>query len=338
MEQRLVSVIICSWNRKDDILETLPSIYQQNYKNYEIIVVDNGSTDGTVDVLRAEHPTVRIVALEENLGPTGGRNAGIHVAKGEVLFFLDSDANLLADTLEKVVERIERDPKIGVISCNVINEDPNEKTGWSFNFKKGREKEFCSFAFGEAGFATRAEIFVKAGLFWEFLFYGREGEELGVRVWDAGYKILYFPDAIVHHRASPKTRVIGSKREFFDLRNCYYIYLTRYPWWMMPRFLFMKTGTAIIRGIYRRNIHETVFPAWWAILQNFGELRRQRSPISNDTARQYMALLKDHGPLSWTLSSWLKLKLRPASAEMISAVNPDTVVKPDTGQEVPSHS
>lgn len=331
MEQPLVSVIICSWNRKDDILQSLPSIYEQAYQNYEIIVVDNGSTDGTVDALKAEHPAVRIVALDTNLGPTGGRNAGIKVAKGEVLFFLDSDASLLLDTLEKIVASLRADPTVGVISCNVVNEDPEEKTGWSFNFEKGREKEFFSFAFGEAGFAARAEVFEKAGLFWEYLFYGREGEELGIRVWDAGYKILYVPDAVVHHRASPKTRVVGSQREFYDLRNCYYIYLTRYPWRMMLKFLLLKSGAAVIRGLYRRNIHQTVLPAWWAVIKNSGELRRQRAPIRNDTADQYLHLLRDHGTLSWTLTSWIMLKLRPASAEKIADVSAEK------RRQMPSH-
>lgn len=313
MEKPLVSIIIVNWNRKQDIIETLPSVYEQKYENYEIILVDNGSTDGTVEMLQSEHPDVRIVALEDNLGPTGGRNAGIEIAKGDVVFFLDSDGSLLPDTLDITVEKLLSDPTYGVIACNIINVDPNnpdEKAGWSFNSQVERDKEFLSFSFSEGGCAFRKEVFEKAGLFWEYLFFGREGEELGLRVWNAGYKILYYPRAVVHHRASPQTRVIGSQREYLDLRNCYYIYLARYPWWMMIRFLFLKTGVAVIRGITRRNFQQTTARAIGEVLRKLPELLRQREPISNETAVQYIQLLRDHGTLSWNLMSWMKHKAR----------------------------
>lgn len=311
MNKPLVSIIIVSWNRREDILATLPSVYDQGYKNYEIIVVDNGSSDGTVETLQAEHPDVRLVALNENLGPTGGRNAGIEIAKGEILFFLDSDGSLLHDTLDITIDRLMADPELGAIACNIINVDPNnpnEKAGWSFNFQVEREKEFFSFSFSEGGCAIRKEVIEKAGPFWEFLFYGREGEELSLRIWDSGYKILYYPQAIVHHRAAPQSRIIGSQREYLDLRNCYYIYLARYPWWMMLRFLILKTGVATVRGISRRNFHETTAKALWEVAKKLPELRRQRAPISNETAVQYIKMLREHGTLSWNLMSWMKYK------------------------------
>ena len=88
MESPLVSVVIITWNRKDDVLESIQSIYEQNYQNVEIVVVDNGSTDGTADALAQGFPGVKIVALDRNTGVSEGRNLGVAAAKGDIIFFL----------------------------------------------------------------------------------------------------------------------------------------------------------------------------------------------------------------------------------------------------------
>jgi len=218
MASTLVSIVIASWNRKDDVLETLPSIYEQEYPNYEIIVVDNGSTDGTAAALKEQHPDVIVVALDENLGATGGRNAGIAVAKGDIIFFLDSDCSMQHDTLVETVRKFESDPKLGILGCKVLNYFTSQidaATGWAFTSSVDEDTEFKSFSFSETGSAIRKAAVEKAGPFWDFLFFGREGEDLSIRVWDAGYTVMYYPKAIVHHRESPEKRVIGSQREYF---------------------------------------------------------------------------------------------------------------------------
>ena len=94
MEMPLVSVLIITWNRRDDVLAAVGSVCDQAYRNYEVIVVDNGSTDGTADALQQAYPAVTVVHLDRNTGVAEGRNAGITVAKGEIVFILDSDASL----------------------------------------------------------------------------------------------------------------------------------------------------------------------------------------------------------------------------------------------------
>lgn len=312
MDSTLVSIVIASWNRKDDVLETLPSIYDQDYPHYEIIVVDNGSTDNTVEALREQYPDVVLVPLTENLGATGGRNAGIAVAKGDIIFFLDSDCSMQHDTLTNVVRKFESDPKVGILGCKVLNYFTGQidgATGWAFTSSVDENTEFESFSFSETGSAIRKAAVDEAGPFWDFLFFGREGEDLSIRVWDAGYTVMYFPNAIVHHRESPEKRVIGSQREYFDLRNCFYIYFTRYPWDMFVRVMTMKVGSATLRGIRRRNAHETVLRALSDLARNLPYLWKERDPISRETADYYFTLQREHGPLSWSVGSWLRAKV-----------------------------
>ena len=76
MEDQLVSVVILTWERKEDVLAAVRSVYAQDYKNVEVIVVDNASTDGTVTALRSAFPAIKIIVQERNVGAAAGRNPG----------------------------------------------------------------------------------------------------------------------------------------------------------------------------------------------------------------------------------------------------------------------
>jgi hypothetical protein len=312
MELPLISVIIVTWNRKKDILDTVQSIYDQAYQNVEIIVVDNGSIDGTPEAVRQTYPQVRLVALSRNAGATGGRNAGISIAQGDILFLLDSDASLHHNTLSKIAHKFQVEPDLGIIGCKVINAYSNQldgAEGWIFAEKDKAEQdlEFLSYSFGETGSAVRKQVLDQVGPFWDMLFFGREGDDLSLRAWDAGYQVRYYPEAVVYHRVSPLKRVIGGEREYYDLRNSLYIYLVRYPWWMLLGFVPLKVGTSLIKGI-RRGYLPHILLALRDVARQLSSLWKQRQPISNQTALYYMTLQRQHGPLRWDLMSWLRYK------------------------------
>jgi GT2 family glycosyltransferase len=144
-------------------------------------------------------------------------------------------------------------------------------------------------------------------LFWDLLFFGREGDDLSLRVWDAGYEVLYWPEAIVYHRVSPERRVSGCQRDYFDLRNSLWIYAVRYPWWMLALFLPLRVGVGLVKGIRKGCIGYALLALRDAARQS-ASLRRQRRPVRNETARHYLHLLREHGPLGWDLASWLRHK------------------------------
>lgn len=312
MSLPLVTVLVVTWNRKDDVLETIRSVYGQTYRNLEIIVVDNGSTDGTVALLRETYPEVKVIALDRNVGVSAGRNAGIKASRGDIIFCLDSDASPASDALANLVHRFERDPQIGVINSKIVNTSTKELDGgpgWVYSEKQKarQDSEFLSWSFSEGGAAIRREVLDRVGLFWEPLFFGCEGQELSLRVWDAGYKVLYYPKAIVYHRASPHMRIDARERDCLSLRNSLYIYIVRYPWWMLLWYAPLKTAAALVRSA-KRGYSRQILTVLLEVARQLPCLWRQRRPISDRTARYYLRLQREQGPLAWDLASWLKYK------------------------------
>lgn len=312
MSLPLVSVIIVTWNRKDDVLETVGSVYCQDYTNVEVVVVDNGSTDNTVGAVHAAYPAITTIALERNLGASAGRNPGIVAARGEIIFLLDSDASLAQDTLTRIVGKFQEAPEVGVIACKIVNATTKQidrHAGWVFSEKDRADQdcEFFSYSFSEGGCAFRAEVFRQAGPFSDLLFFGREGEELSLRVWDAGYQIVYYPQALVFHRVSPQQQIPRSDRDYFDLRNSLYLYVLRYPWWMLAAMTPLRVGVSLVRAIKRGQTRETL-TALRDVGRSLPPLWKQRLPIRNETALHYLQLQREHGPLRWDLVSWLRYK------------------------------
>jgi GT2 family glycosyltransferase len=312
MIEPLVSIIIITWNRKADILETVHSVYDQSYRNFEVIVVDNGSTDGTASALRQKYPGVSVIELSQNQGVTA-RNLGVKAAHGEVVFCLDSDASLDCYALRNIVRRLEQTPEIGVINSKIANastREPDQNAGWAYGEKQRAKinQEFFCHNFSEGGCAIRRNVFERTGLFWEKLFFGREGEEFSLRVLDAGYKILYYPDSVIYHRVSPAPRPFDPLRQYYDLRNSLYIYLVRYPWWLLLWFGPMKIGAALLRGL-RRGKPQWFFSALHDVIKESPRLLGERHPIKNRTAREYLRYQSELGSLSWSLSSWIKYKM-----------------------------
>ena len=301
LKEPLVSVVIVSWNRKDDILETIQAVYAQAYRNIEIVVADNASTDDTVKVLEHSCPDVRVVTLDENLGPTGGRNAGFAAARGDYFFILDSDASPDDQTIGAAVEQLQANPSLGAVACKVVNaftQELDDTAGWIYSDKDltDQDKTFLSYSFSECGCVFRKDAIEATGGFWNFLFFGREGVELSLRLLDAGYDILYHPVSRVYHRVSPSKRIAGGKREYFDFRNCLYIYLTRYPLWLLVCFLPPRIGLTLVRGV-RGQYLRYILRALWDVFRQLPTLGKERRPIRSKTAWQYLRLQREHGPL-----------------------------------------
>lgn len=305
----LVSVVIVTWNRKADLLEAVRSVYDQSYPNVEVVVVDNASSDGTAETLQGSYPEVKLVALEHNTGAAAGRSVGIAAATGDIVFMLDSDASLAPDTLSVLVHKFQGEPDVGIITCKIVNAFTGELDAWIFTEKDkaDQDMEFLSYSFCSAGAAIRKEVIDRTGLFWDRLFIYCEEDDLSLRVWDAGYKILYWPQATVYHRESPQKRVASGKREYFDLRNSLYIYLVRYPWWMLGVFAPLQIGISLFKGFRGGHVAE-VLPALPEVLRELPALWQERRPIRNQTALRYLTLQRERGPLSWDLVSWLRYK------------------------------
>lgn len=214
----LVSVVLVSWNRRDDLLVALRSIRAQDWPNVEVVVVDNGSTDGTVEALRTEDlgPIV-LHRAERNLGAAVARNLGLRLATGDFVAFMDSDAELLApETLRVLVERLQRDPALGAVAP-AIHLDAEGREPWFLGgyYLRGRycdqprtrvdreSPEYLSTCFS----VWRTDLVRRLGGFDPALPYGFEDNDLSQRALEAGFGLAVDPALSVRHRLSPVSRI-----------------------------------------------------------------------------------------------------------------------------------
>lgn len=210
------SVIIPNWNGRDLLEKYLPSVVEAlrgNPQN-EIIVVDNGSTDGSAEFVRKAFPQIELVALAHNLGFGGGCNEGVRKATNDVVVLLNSDMRVVPDFLAPLLEGF-RDPDVFAVSCQIFFSDPNkprEESGltqgwWGDGSLRVRhridpaiEDLYPCFYGGGGSCAFDRRKFEELGGFDPLLrpFY-LEDTDLGYLAWKRGWKVLYQPRSVVFH-------------------------------------------------------------------------------------------------------------------------------------------
>jgi N-acetylglucosaminyl-diphospho-decaprenol L-rhamnosyltransferase len=221
MNQPDVSVVVVAWNALPWIEQCLDSV-----RGRDVVVVDNGSTDGTVAFVRERYPDVRVLE-QENKGMGGGNNAGMRASDGRYYFLLNSDAWVVDDGLDKLVEFADAHPEAAVVGPKLVNTDGtlqrsarSEPTLWGlateylfirklaphsrvFNplyrgdFAHDRVEE-VDWLYGPA-LLVRREAADAVGLFDEDFFMFSEEVDWMTRFRRAGWRVLFFPDAKVVH-------------------------------------------------------------------------------------------------------------------------------------------
>ncbi len=213
----LVSFVLPTMNRKDDLIKCIESIKSSTYKNIEIIVADNGSTDGTFEIINKMFPEVILIRNELNLGSPVAINDCIKKSKGEFIFRLDDDEIIEKDTLIKMLKVLKSDLKIGLVSCLYFyTEEPDKirSAGLNISLFTGKtffygqdEKNRGQFngnieRYGVEGGShlTRREMFEKIGFYDESFFLSYEDLDWCFRVRRAGYKIVVVSSAKLYHK------------------------------------------------------------------------------------------------------------------------------------------
>jgi GT2 family glycosyltransferase len=210
------SVVIPNWNGRDLLAKYLPHLetaLAHNEAN-EIIVVDNGSTDGSADYVRENFPRVKVLALPRNLGFGGGSNAGFRAASNDIVVLLNSDMRVQLDFLAPLLAGF-TDDKVFAVSCQIFFSDParvREETGltqgwWEdgalrvrHRIDNGISDLYPCFYGGGGSCAFDRKKFLELGGFDSLLapFY-LEDTDLGYMAWKRGWKVLYQPKSVVYH-------------------------------------------------------------------------------------------------------------------------------------------
>ena len=259
MEQSKVSIIIVNWNGKHLLKECLSSVEKQDYDNFNIIFVDNGSKDKSVEFVRENFLDVNIIELKENTGFAKGNNIGMHKAfddlEVEYIAILNTDAMVESQWLSEMMTLIDNDDKVGSVAPkikkyykrNIIDSIGNaihlDGGGVSNHINKVDNGQYNSIkeVFGPSGCAALysremlEDIQMGDDFFDDDFFAYFEDIDLNWRAKLRGWKCLFAPNAVVYHKHSETTGLYSPFKAFYTNRNRYFVIIKNYPLFLIPR-------------------------------------------------------------------------------------------------------
>jgi len=314
-----VTVVIPNWNGKHLLKTCLDSLRGQSYSNHTIIVVDNGSTDGSVEYLAELYPEVEVACFAENRGFSVAVNEGVKRATGDYIALLNNDTEVDPRWLEELVGALERHPEVGFCASKMLNfyrRNILDTAGDGFSryglaFKRGSRRadgpEYNSeeYVFGACGGASiyRRKLFEEVGLFDEDFFAYLEDVDLSFRAQLKGFRCLYVPTAIVYHMVGGTSGGKGSSigRMAGKVANKLFVVIKDMPsralFANLPRLLFAFTVEgAILLAVLP--LHPATFRRETSRLRLIPEMLRKRRRIQREATvatSRYVARLFDKG-------------------------------------------
>jgi GT2 family glycosyltransferase len=308
-EKPLVSVVIPNLNGRDILSCCLRSLEHQTMKDFEVIIVDNGSTDGSVDMVRSDFPWLEtVIENEKNAGFAKACNQGIEAASGDLVALLNNDTETHPDWLAELVKAAEAYPDAGMFASKTLlfdRRDTIDTTGHliyrdGLNRGRGRleidrgqydDKTDVFFPSGAAALYRR-KMFDEIGLFDEHHFAYGDDIDIGIRGRLAGWKCVFVPGAIVYHMYSATTGKYSPMKLYLVERNRLWIVLKYLPMkYVLLNFFYTKIryfyhfyGVVRGRGAAGRSVSEhsfceltaTVIRAYWDAAKAFPRVWRER--------------------------------------------------------------
>jgi GT2 family glycosyltransferase len=228
------SVIVLSWNGMADLRECLDAVRSQDFTDFEIIVVDNGSTDGSADFVASHYPGVRLIRTERNLGFAAGNNQGLRVGTGDVLVLLNQDTVVQAGWLKGLVEAVVSDATCGIAGGKALYPDGriqhaggrvDERGCGSHYGYRQRDVGQCEqvqdveYVTGATLAISRAASEVIGGLDEGFGCAYYEDVDWCYRAKEAGFRVVYTPHAVLIHKESSAAADLSHEGMYYFQRN-----------------------------------------------------------------------------------------------------------------------
>lgn len=267
-----IAVVIPNWNGKEDLPACLDSLLQQTIPA-EIVVVENGSIDGSAAFLAEHYTQVTVLAQKKNLGFAGGVNAGIRYALQfdiEYVALLNNDAVVDKEWLAELVKTMSANPEAGIVTSKITSSDRShlDSTGdiyttWGLPYPRGRKEtnlhayDDMMTIFGASGGASlyRTTALKQIGLFDEDFFAYYEDVDLSFRAQLAGWKVRFAPNALAYHQISATSSKLKGFTTYQTIKNYPWLLIKNVPVGLMPiilpRFTLAHTlfiGRAFLRG------------------------------------------------------------------------------------------
>ena len=249
-----ISIVIISWKMKELLQSCLRSIYKYTSEvKLEIIVIDNNSQDGTSEMIQTEFPEIILIKNSENRGVAPARNQGMAISKGKYVLILDADVELIEDSIRILFEFMESKHDCGVVGSKLVGTDrqlqftckrfpnllsfifrrlehfdaiKNSKTLRYHTMQDWDHKgvKEVDYLIGACQF-IRGEVIKKIGMYDDKIFYGPEDIDFCLRIWKAGWKVIYNPHTqIVHHEQRITKKNIFSSISLKHFIGILYIY------------------------------------------------------------------------------------------------------------------
>jgi len=311
MEQKiqpLVSIIIVNYNGESYLLKCLNSIMSNNYKNFEIILVDNKSKDDSVKLARKNHPDVSIIELDKNYGFAKPNNIGAKKAKGDLLYFLNNDTIISKNSIEELV-KVLQNLEIAICQSLLLHHDNSiDSSGDYINnlgipySSKENPLEMCYILS-----ARGAAMMIKKSVFWELLgfdekfFASFEDVDIGWRAWLWGHKVALVPKSIVYHTGGATVRNLSFEIKFHGVKNFLMLYLVNFERPFFSSLIKLAGMILTKKSVVPKHNKENSFqlPSFsiafrgllW-ILGNLGYVLNKRKKVNSKRVRSTQDLMK----------------------------------------------
>ena len=313
MEERpLVSIIIVNYNGKAHLEKCLLSITKSSYKNYEVILVDNNSSDSSIEFVQKNYPSVNVIKLDNNYGFAEPNNIGAKSAKGQLLLFLNNDTITTPDFIRELVNAAEESPEVAIFQSLLLKPDGSIDSSGDFIDMYGRaysSREKTS-EIKNIMSARGASLMVRKEVFWDLdgfdknYFATFEDVDLGLRAWIWGYRVVLVPKSIVYHLGGQTIQKLDSLIIFHGVKNTLILRLTAFDITFALKSITVLFFVSVMRKLFGVSVIKDpeqshslpsftiIFNGLIWVLRNFNYLKSKRNTIRSRRIRSTKELIK----------------------------------------------
>lgn len=320
-----LSVIIPNWNGKYLLKICLPSLKKQTFREFEVVIIDNGSKDGSKEYIEKYFPEVKLIKLETNIGFAPAVNLGLKICVGEMMVLLNNDTEVDKDCLKNLVDASKR-KDIGFVAAKILNfknrklidsaGDYIDAVGHADNYGRGQidsekfNRPGSLFLATAGGSLFKREVFEKIGFFDHEYFAYMEDVDFCLRAQLSGIKGWYEPRAVIYHIHKATSSKNPGFTEYLQFRNMTLTVLKNFP-----KELFLKdlnwlkvilVNINTIRYLAGLGFLKEALKAEWYILKTLPKTLRKRSEIQSNIKVSVDYILENIRPKKITLFGLIK--------------------------------
>jgi len=301
MAQPLVSIIIVNFNGKEHLELCLKSLMKITYHNFEVNLVDNNSTDGSIETAKLINSDIKIIKLEKNFGFAKPNNIGANQAKGDLLLFLNNDTTVEPTFVDELVGTIKSGSKVVICQSYLLKPDNKidssgdfvDILGRAYSKREENPLPVKILSARAASMMIKKKIFFELGGFDENFFVSFEDVDLGWRANMFGYDVLLSPKSIVYHHGAKTIKKINNEIQFHAAKNSIILRLTNFELYPSIKSLIVLFFVSIIRKTLGIKVIDdpeegpslppfrTIFSASFWVLKNIRYILEKRKEIKS---------------------------------------------------------